>query len=124
MWSDPHLWIPEAARFLRLGGELIFITNSIFIMLFMPDEDGLFADTILERDYFGIHRLEWPDDNTVEFHLNHGDCIRLLRENGFEIIDLIEPRPAADTVKMYPYVTLDWARRWPCEEVWKVRKKG
>jgi hypothetical protein len=21
-------------------------------------------------------------------------------------------------------VTLDWARRWPCEEVWKARKPG
>jgi hypothetical protein len=22
----------------------------------------------------------------------------------------------------YPFVTPEWARRWPCEEVWKVRK--
>ncbi len=22
----------------------------------------------------------------------------------------------------YPYVTLEWARRWPCEEIWKARK--
>jgi len=22
----------------------------------------------------------------------------------------------------YPFVTLEWARQWPCEEVWKARK--
>jgi hypothetical protein len=23
----------------------------------------------------------------------------------------------------YPFVTLEWARRWPCEEVWKACKR-
>ena len=31
-----------------------------------------------------------PTTHTVEFHLGHGDWIRLLRANHFEIEDLVE----------------------------------
>jgi hypothetical protein len=31
-------------------------------------------------------------------------------------------RPPDDATTRYPFVMLDWARRWPSEEVWKVRK--
>jgi hypothetical protein len=24
----------------------------------------------------------------------------------------------------YPFVTVEWARRWPSEEVWIARKRG
>src|SRR6202011_1436041 len=37
IWCDPHLWIPEAARLLRPGGELVFLQNSPLSMLCMPD---------------------------------------------------------------------------------------
>ena len=60
----------------------------------------------------------------VEFHPSHGDWIRLLRQSGFEIEDLIEVWPTADATTRYPFVTIDWARQWPAEEVWKVRKRG
>ena len=50
---------------------------------------------------------------------------RLLRRSGFEIEELMELRPPATTRRTrYPFVTLDWARQWPCEEVWKVRKRA
>jgi hypothetical protein len=38
------------------------------------------------------------------------------------IEDLIELRPSETATTRYPFVTLEWSRRWPCEEVWKVRK--
>ena len=69
-----------------------------------------------------MHRFEWPDDDSVEFHLRHGEMIALLRGCGFEVEDLIELRPARGRHHRYPFVTLDWARRWPCEEVWKARR--
>ena len=28
LWADPYRWVPEAARILRPGGELIFLVNS------------------------------------------------------------------------------------------------
>ncbi|MGA2805120.1 MAG: class I SAM-dependent methyltransferase [Acidimicrobiales bacterium] len=121
IWADPYLWIPEAARLLRRGGELVFLGNSTLLMLCAPDEDGVVAAERLCRPQFGMYRFEWPDDPTVEFHLGHGDWIRLLRANGFEVEDLIELRPAAGTTSDWPLVDPEWARRWPCEEAWRAR---
>jgi SAM-dependent methyltransferase len=124
LWADPYRWVPEAARILRPGGELIFLVNSALLTLCMPEEVGITATDRLQRPAFGIHRMEWPDEIGVEFHLSHGDWLRLFRRNGFEIEDLIEVQaPEAGTTR-YPYVTLQWARQWPSEEVWKVRRRG
>ena len=38
------------------------------------------------------------------------------------IEDLLEVRPAAGATTSYPFVTLEWAEQWPCEEVWKARR--
>ncbi len=123
IWSDPYRWIPEASRVLRSGGELIFLGNSTLLMLCVFDEDGIPADATLKRPQRGMHRFEWPDDDSVEFHLSHGDRIRLLCDNGFEILDLIEVYPPDGSTTGYDFVDPDWARRWPSEEVWKARKK-
>jgi SAM-dependent methyltransferase len=125
LWSDPNRWIPEAARLLRPGGRLIFLTNGTLAVLTFPDleADGP-AGTTLLRDYFGLHRIQWPDTTGVEFHLGYGDWIRLLRANGFEIEDLIEVRPPEGAVTTHTEIaTLEWSRRWPCEEIWKARKR-
>jgi SAM-dependent methyltransferase len=125
LWCDPYKWIPEAARLLRPGGQLMFLTNGLLIALGSPqgdDEDAPVTDR-LERDLFGLHRFDWSD-GSVEFHLPHGEWIRLLRENGFDVEALIELQaPEGATTKYHPYVTAEWARRWPAEEVWKARKR-
>ncbi len=124
LWCDPYKWIPEAARLLRPGGRLVFLTNSVLMMLTMPDleADGP-AKQELIRDYFGMHRFAWPDDPGIEFHLGYGDWIRLLRANGFEVEDMVEVRPPEGSTTRHPLATLEWSQRWPCEEVWKARKK-
>ena len=122
IWADPYRWVPEAARLLRPGGDLVFLGNSTLLMLCMPDEDGLPATARLRRPQFGMHRFEWPDDPSVEFHLGHGEWIRLLRANGLEVLDLVELRPPEDAASHYPFVDTAWARQWPCEEVWRARR--
>lgn len=122
LWADPQRWVPEAARLLRPGGRLVFLVNSFVLMLCMPPEDDVAATDRLLRPAFGMYRVEWPGDSGVEFHLSHGDWIRLLRRSGFEVDDLVELRPSENATTRYPFVTLEWARQWPCEEVWKVRK--
>jgi SAM-dependent methyltransferase len=122
IWSDPYRWIPEAARVLRPGGELVFLGNAYVLMLCIPDADDEAAEPRLLRDHFGMHRFEWPGDPSVEFHLPHGDWIRVLRASGFEILDLVELQPPPESTTSYPFVTLEWARRWPSEEVWRARK--
>jgi SAM-dependent methyltransferase len=122
LWADPYRFIPEATRLLRPGGQLSFLTNSWLMILCMPERADEAATERLLRPGFGMHRTQWPDSPEVEFHLAHGDWIRLLRRSGFEVIDLVEIRPPADATTRYPFVTLPWARQWPCEEVWKARR--
>lgn len=123
IWCEPEKWIPEAARLLRPGGRLVFLVNAPMVILCGPDSEQEPAGPELLRPYFGMHRVEWPDDDSVEFHLPHGEMIALLRESGFEIEELIEVQPPADSTTRYPWVTIEWARRWPTEEIWKVRRR-
>jgi SAM-dependent methyltransferase len=124
IWADPGRWIPEAARLLRPGGELVFLRNSTLAILCSPDED-LPTTERLQRPQFGMCRFQWPDSG-VEYHLPHGEWIRLLRANGFEILDLIEIQAPADaeTHERYDYVTAEWGRKWPAEEIWVARKEA
>jgi SAM-dependent methyltransferase len=121
IWADPYRWIPEAARLLRPGGELVFLRNSTLVILCSPDGDVPATET-LERPQFGMYRFQWPDSG-VEYHLPHGEWIRLLRANGFEILDLIEIQAPADAEShvRYDYVSPEWARKWPAEEIWRAR---
>ena len=95
IWCDPYRWIPEAARLLRPGGRLIFLGGHPLLLLCYPkDDDVAPAGFTLSRDFFGMHRTEWHDENGVvdgvEFRLPPGEMIRLFRSNGFEIEDLVE----------------------------------
>ena len=122
IWCDPYRWIPEAARLLRPAGRLIFLVNAALLMLCAPDDADSPARDRLLRPYFGMHRFEWPDDDSVEFHLPHGELITLLRRSGFEVEELIELRPPDGSTTRYSFVTLEWAQKWPCEEAWKARR--
>jgi len=121
IWVDPYRWIPEAARLLRAGGRLVFLRNSTLVILCSDDVEP--AKEHLVHPQFGMRRFEWPDGG-VEFHLPHGEWIDLLCANGFEIERLIEIQAPADAVthEHYAYVTADWARKWPAEEIWAARK--
>lgn len=123
IWCDPTRWIPEAARLLRVGGELVFLRNSTLSMLCVPETGQV--TTSLQRPYNALHRIVWEnDDPGVEFHPPAGDLIRLLRNAGFEILDMIElfaPEHATDHA-YYDYMTAEWARNWPAEEIWRARK--
>jgi SAM-dependent methyltransferase len=123
LWADPHRWLAEAARLLRPHGRLVFLTNSTLVILCAPDE-GMAQERLL-RPQFGLYRLEWPDTEGVEYHLAHGDWIRLLREHGFEVEALHELQAPADaaTHHHYDYVSAEWAQRWPCEDLWVARKR-
>jgi ubiquinone/menaquinone biosynthesis C-methylase UbiE len=123
IWADPYKWIPEAARLLRPGGRLIFLRNSTLVSLCM-DLDGITERLV--RPLRGMNRIEWPDTQEVEFHLPAGRLIDVLHENGFEIDRLLELYAPEDrqTHEYYKWVTAEWARQWPHEELWVARKRS
>lgn len=124
LWADPYRWVPEAARVLRPGGRLVFLTTGVLALLCLPDVVDGRVGRELVRASFGLHRVEWQTDPGVEFHLMHGDWLRLLRRSGFVVDDLIEVRPPETATTRYGFADLGWARRWPSEEVWKATKRG
>ena len=69
-----------------------------------------------------MHRWETPE-GSVEFNLGHGDWIRLFRANGLIVEDLLELRAPAEVESPYRSESeAAWARRWPMEQIWKLRK--
>ena len=123
IWCRPERWIAEAARLLRPGGELVFLVNSTLAILCSPDE-GKVAEQ-LQRPQFGMHRFVWPPDEEINFYISHGEWIRILRENGFEIVALHELQAPADASDhpRYELVPAEWAKKWPSEEIWRARKR-
>ena len=124
IWCDPKVWIPEAHRILKPGGELVFLGNSPLSMLCTPP-DGGDNDARLYRSYFDLGRFDWTtaevDPGGIEFNLPISGWLRLFRETGFEVLDYLElqvPKGSSDK-----YGTPgSWAESWPAEHVWKLRR--
>ena len=118
VWCDPERWVAEAARLLRPGGRLVFLTNSVLVTLCVPEDEG-YADEWLHRAPADVRRVQWPGGG-VEFHPGHGDWVRVLRANGFVVDalhELLAPAGAA-APGYYEIVTREWAQRWPAEDLW------
>jgi SAM-dependent methyltransferase len=119
-FADPYRTVPEVARLLRPGGLFAFSHHSPIETICWP----VGAERVGERlvlDYFGMHRID--DGEDIAFQLPYGEWIRLFRANGFQVEDLIEPRPAPDATSTYRDAEeLAWARRWPAECIWRLRR--
>jgi SAM-dependent methyltransferase len=123
IWCDPERWIAEAARLLRPGGRLAFLCNTPLSILCSPDEGKV--EERLMRPQSDLGRVEWPgEDEGVNYHLPHGEMIRVLTANGF-VIEALHERLASESSvdhEYYDFVPADWARRWPAEEIWVASK--
>lgn len=122
-FADPYRTVPEVARLLRDGGLLAF-------SMFTPLAEACWpggADGPVERlanDYFGMHRVDLGHADHVEFQLPYGEWIRLFVTNGFIVEDLVELRPGPAATSTYIGEDAHgWARRWPLEHAWKVRRQ-
>jgi SAM-dependent methyltransferase len=121
LWCEPSAWIAEAARLLRPAGHLVFLTNSLLVALTAPDRGP--CEDRLVRPQRGLHALSWPDEEGIEFHIPHGEWISVLRRHGFTVTGLHElyaPEGAGPT--RFEFVTVEWAHKWPVEEIWTAVK--
>jgi SAM-dependent methyltransferase len=123
VWADPYRWVPEAARLLRGDGRLVFLHTTTLAYCCFPDEGEI--TTTLQRPYFGVHRVEWPGADSVEYQLTHAEWVALLRNAGFSIERLVELQAPAEatTHEYYADITAEWARQWPALEIWVARKR-
>jgi SAM-dependent methyltransferase len=121
LWCEPRRWLAEAHRLLKPHGRLVFVVNSPMLMACTP-EDGSRASDVLVRGSFSSPVFEFAAEGAVEFHLNHGDWVRTLRALGFTIDRLIEIQPQPRAKPRYDLASIDWARRWPSEDIWVASK--
>jgi ubiquinone/menaquinone biosynthesis C-methylase UbiE len=120
-FCDPYRTVPEVARILRPGGFLAFCAVSPFRYV-CQDRRADKIDRVLRHEYFGLHRLEIHQ--SVEFTLPYGLWVRLFDRYGLRIERLEELRPAARSRSTFLRTAeIRWARRWPMEMLWKVRKE-
>jgi len=115
---------------------IVAIQGLIVTRLLGPETIGLYGlvavtvTTILTLKRVGIDEAfvqQDTDDPETEFQLAAGDLIRLLRKSGFELLDMVEIFAKADAVN-HPfygeYMSVEWAQKWPSEEMWRARKRS
>jgi ubiquinone/menaquinone biosynthesis C-methylase UbiE len=123
IWCDASRWIPEAARLLRPGGEVIFMRNTDLSAVCSLDDEKVGERLVLPLR--GMNRLDWTSDGpSTEFHISTSEMFQLLRRTGFDVLDFRELYAAEDAVDhpYYSYVPAAWAKKWPSEEIWRARK--
>lgn len=121
VWCDPWRWLPEAARILRPGGYLVFLVNSVLSTLCVPDTGP--ATTALQRGQADLGRMSFDG---VEYHPSHSEWIAALTASGFVVSalhELMAPPEAADH-DFYEIADVQWAQRWPAEDLWVARRVG
>ena len=127
IWADPYQWIPEAHRLLKPGGELAFLGNHILSAICSPADGSLPITFRLEQPYFGMYKQDWreaiDEAGGIEFHLTMSAWIRLFNKTGFDIVDLAELQAPAESTDRRYFVDADWAKQFPSEHIWWLRKR-
>ena len=121
-FADPRRVVPEVARLLRAGGLFAFSGGTPIEWLAFDEQADAPGERLL-RDYFGLHRWQ-TKDGAVEFMLPYGEWIALFRASGLAVERLVEVRPPEGAPSTYrTEADTAWARRWPMEQIWVLRRE-
>ena len=120
-FARPDHTVAEASRLLRPGGLLAFCMSTPLRDMCWDDATESVGSRLNDA-YFDLARMD--EEGSVQYQLPYGDWIRLFRRHGFQVDDLIEIRPPANATTTYEdYVSLEWARRWPSDHIWKLTRE-
>ncbi|MFZ7094337.1 class I SAM-dependent methyltransferase [Primorskyibacter sp. 2E233] len=127
IWCPPDKWLQEAWRLLRPGGRLVFLGNHPLSLICSP-VDGSPANRTLHRPYNGMWGADWTkvefEPTGVCFNLTISSWMDLFTETGFDIAkyqELYAPEWASGTRAAIP---ADWAKYYPVEQVWHLKRQG
>ena len=127
IWCDPDVWLPEAHRLLRPGGELAFLGNHPLAIICAEPTGAEPVGYTLERTYFGLDSVDWTeaveDPGGIEFNRTFEAWMALFRRVGFEVLDYRELRAPTRASGVLFWTPAEWAKRFPSEQVWWLRKR-
>ena len=120
-FAQPEKAIKEVARILRPGGLFAFCMSSPLRELCWNEKTDTVTDRLI-TDYFKMEKFAYEESTSYQY--GYGKWIRLFVQNGLTVEDLIDLRaPAGRSTTYSDFVPKSWARKWPAENIWKVRKK-
>lgn len=120
-FCNPALTVPEVARVLRPGGLFAFcVTDPLVYLTWNNGKQKQSRRLHLDHDDLGP--LDFGD-GTVDWVLTPGQWITHFRASGFDVEGLLELRaPKGATTTFDAFVPYRWARRWPAEQIWQLRR--
>lgn len=125
IWCEPKTWMSEAWRLLRPGGRLVFLGNHPLSLICSP-MNGAPADRRLHRPYRGMWGADWTkveiEPTGICFNLTMSGWLDMFSEIGFEVTGYHELFAPDDAFGTRAAIPADWAKDYPVEQVWKLRK--